>query len=500
MKKQSNGSIYRVNTRQLGQIKFYAQLDCLSKTESSFLLGLLELCSSLENNFDKEKTSIDVTRDQLQEWIRSKPIGSGTTIIKKRSAALCQIGLFKKELIKLGNARPSHLYVLQDATDFFNVSTIQKKFSDHRPHRQKLKEIKAQLINTDAQILDNALPIRLARSERLWNGVFGSCMRTSRRDPRRLKPFETVYRIGDDQLKIITSSQSDSEICHVDDQRTIRAIITMACIEIEDRVILGKEVKNEFYIDIVDLCKIMGLAGSGANRDTVRDSMKRLYSTNFNLIIDSSSDNGHLFAERFGISPQLDDLNFRFLTELDSSIDRENGGGAIRRPRWYRIALHSKTYQDLTDPNVISTYIDNKEILKVSSGLIHLFYTWCSIHVKRSGNRVKHISLPDLQKFMTPAARYDNFRDRFILALKNYQINSKKTWQEGGINMVNLLGYKIKIEPDVTNDFVFTASRDKQDPIIGDRSTHNRLLKSSKHQAELDLKPKTEPSTEESLV
>jgi len=484
---KSSGSVYRVKRRHLGQIKIYSELECLSKTERTFLLGLLELCSSLESTLRPNNNAIDVTRNELQEWIKEKNIGSGNTILKKRSAALAEIGLFQKEKFQRPKCKPSDLFILQDATTVLDAPTKLKQFKDHRPYRQKLKEIKTQLIETDAQILDNSLPIRLARSERLWNGVFGSCMRASRTDPRRIEPFTTIYRIGSDQIKIITSSQSDSEICHVDDQRTIRAVITMVCIEIIERMDQVKEIQNEFYIDIVDLCQIMGLDGSGANRDTVRDSLKRLYSTNFNIIIDSDSENGHRFAEQFGITPGADDLNFRFLTELDSSIDREYGGSSIRRPRWYRIALHSKTFHDLIDLNVISTFIDNKEILKVSSGLIHIFYTWCCIHVKRSGKRVMHITLPDLQKFIIPASRYDNFRDRFLLALKHHQEKNNQIWDENGVNIINLFGYIVKMEPDFTNEFIFSVFRDKNDPIIGDKSVHNRLLSSGKRQAELNL-------------
>ena len=485
---KSSGSVYRVKKRHLGQIKIYSDLDCLSKIERTFLLGLLELCSSLENTIECDNNhTIDVTRTELQEWLKEKNIGSGDTILKKRSSVLAEIGLFKKEKFQRPKCKPADLFVLQDATDVLDVPSRGKQFKDHRPHRQKLKEIKTQLIEADAQILDSSLPIRLARSERLWNGVFGSCMRASRTDPRRTEPFSTIYRIGSDQIEIITSSQSDSEICHVDDQRTIRAVITMVCIEIVERMDLNKEILNEFYIDIVDLCDIMGLDGSGANRDTIRDSMKRLYSTNFNLIIDSESETGHRFAEQFGITPGADDLNFRFLTELDSSIDREYGGSSVRRPRWYRIALHSKTFHDLVDLNVISTFIDNKEILKVSSGLIHIFYTWCCIHVKRSGKRVINISLPDLQKFMIPASRYDNFRDRFIAVLKHHQEKSKKNWNHDGVNMINLFGYIVKMEPDIANDFIFSAYRDKSDPIIGDSSMHNRLLNTGKRQGQLDL-------------
>jgi len=477
------GSVYRIKERHLGQIKLYADLTCISEPEKKFVLALVELAHTLKANYvNYEKESIDtidISRSLLQEWLKDKDQGSGDTILKKRSSSLAKIGLFDKSTYPIEKRKPADLFILKDSSEILHLPALKQTYEDHRPHRQSLKKIRSQLIEADSQILDNTLPLRLARSERLWNGVLGSCMRTSRSDPRKNEHFSTIYRFGSDRIEIVTSTQTTSEICHVDDQRTIRAIITLACVEIGERLDLGKEIKNEFFIDIVDLCELIGLDGSGSNRDTVRDSMERLYSTNFNLKLDSESETGKTFINQFGLSDGVDDLNYRFLTEFDSSIDRSYGGSAVRRPRWYRIALHSKTYNDLVDPKVISTFIDNKAILKVSSGLIHLFYTWCSIHVKRSGNRVISISLPDLHKQISPSSRYDNFRDRFLGSLKQHMRSHNLGSDITPMNRIPLFGYFVKAEEDDSFDYIFTAYRDKGDSVIGDKSMHNRLLTTS---------------------
>lgn len=156
---KSTGSVYRVKKRHIGQIKIYSDLDCLSKIERVFLLGLLELCSSLDKTVESDNNlTIDVTRSELQDWLKEKDIGSGDTIIKKRSAALTEIGLFKKEKYQRPKCKPADLFLLQDATAVLDVPSKRKLFKDHRPHRQKLKEIKTQLIEADAQILDSSLP------------------------------------------------------------------------------------------------------------------------------------------------------------------------------------------------------------------------------------------------------------------------------------------------------------------------------------------------------
>jgi len=498
MTNTASGSVYKIKKRQVRQLKLYSDLQCITEAERCFLLELISLAAIKFEQIDEEIQTIDITRPEFKKWldekneeidvevakeedekikkiIKKKKIGASETLIKKRSASFTTMGLFVKDKFRRENFKPSDLFLLQDPTNVAHLDAVEKKFKDHRTQRIRLKEIKSSLVEADAQILDSQLNVRLARSERLWNGVFGSCMCSSRNDPRKNESFSTIYSFGADKIEIITSSQTDSQICNVDDQRTIRAVITLACIATAERIQFGQNIINEFFVDIVDLCKIMGLDGSGANRDTVRDSMKRLYSTNFNIVMDSDSEAGARFADQFGITPGADDLNFRFLTELDASIDREYGGGSVRRPRWYRISFHSKTFQDLIDPNVISTFIDNKEILKVSSGLIHVFYTWCSIHVKRRGSRVLTVSLPDLQKQLIPATRYDNFRERFLVALRRQQLNSNENWIERGVNIVKLFGYIIKMEPDPSYDYIFTVHRDKKDPIIGDGSIHNRL-------------------------
>lgn len=84
--------------------------------------------------------------------------------------------------------------------------------------------------------------------------------------------------------------------------------------------------------------------------------------------------------------------------------------------------------------------------------------------------------MPDLQRRLIPTARYDNFKDRLVSALKQYQKERNIPWDEYS-NEFNLMGYIVNMEHDPVNDYVFTAFRDKYDPVIGDRSMHNRLLR-----------------------
>lgn len=505
IKASGTGSVYQVKFIHTDQLKLYSELKCMKEPEKKFILSLLELAHSVAHKYNQFSPNdadplekIEISRSDLQNYLQNKDLGAGDTILKKRSSNLTKLGVFRKSKYPLEKRKPADLFILQDITDLIDLPETDDGFKDHRKERYRLKQLRTQLIEADSQLLDSSLTVRVARSERLWNGVFGSCMRTSHKDPRKNEHFSTIYRFGRDQIEIVTSTQTNSEICHVDDQRTIRAIITLACVEIQERKDLNKPITNEFYLDIVDLCDLVGLDGSGANRDTIRESLQRLYSTNFNLKLDSESETGQSFIDAFGLAVGTDDLNFRFLTELDASIDREYGGGAVRRPRWFRIKLHSKTYSDLVNDDVISTFIDNKAILKVGSGLIHIFYTWCSIFIKRNGAIARTITLPELHKQISPSSRYDNFKDRLMAGLIKHWLRceedklrkrAKKTgtrvedmlqpvWDDTITNKVMLFGYIVNVEPDVAYDFKFNVYRDKKDPIIGDKSVHNRLMES----------------------
>jgi len=482
--KQQSGAVYKIKRKHLGQLKIFADLECLSDLERNFLMSLLELSVHLAQQ--KEYLDSDVIlvyRSELQEWLKEKGMASGPTVIKKRSASLTDLGVFTLDVFQIPKRRPSNLHILQDATDIITIKApVVRKFEDHRKHRKNLRDEDEQLALMDIQVL-NDINFPLARSERLWNGVFGSCMRASRLDPRRYDPITSIYKFGSEKITIVTSAQSDSTICHVDDQRTIRAIMSMVCIKINKLAIEKVQIQNNFAIDIVKLLKLMGYDDGGGNRDTIRDSLHRLYSTNFNIKLNPDGEETKKFVKQFGIIP-ADDLNFRFLTELDSSIDKNEN---TRRPRRFRIALHSKTFQDLMDPKVISTFIDNKNILKVSNGLIHLLYSWCSINVKRSGQRVIETPLPRLQQQLVPAARYDNFKNRFIMALKGYLARDGQVFMPTELNEINLFGYYIQIRPDATYDFTVKAWRDKSDAIVGDNSTHNKIIGSQSANPQPDL-------------
>lgn len=489
---KDQGSVYRAKQHQLKLMKNYGELPFLTKSERSFLLDLMELLL-VELSDNPELEEISVSRSRLSLWLKSKGVGSSLTLIKKRSQAITDYGLFAKSTSARPGRKPYDIFILSELRDVINNAAPAKEvYEDFRPHIGKLSEIKNQLVIADAQILDRNLPVHYARSERLWNGVLGSCMRSSNSDSRGSDPFTTIYRFGPDTIEIITSAQSDSETAHINDQRTIRTIMTLVHLAIQERREIGAEIKNEFFVDIVDLCNLMELDGSGANRDTVRKSMERLYSTNFHIKLDSTSAAGQQFVDFFGFSVGADDFNFRFLTEMDSSLDRKYGGGAVRRPRWYRISLHSKTFQDLVDTETISTFIDNKELLGLSSGMLHLLYSWCTWNVKRAGNRKAVATMRRLQRQLIPASRYDTFLARLLNQLKRYTLSKGKLWDDHEPNSINLFGYKVKIIPDEANDFIVEAWRDKKDPVIGDNSLHNRQLRArsgaaGKEQVELEF-------------
>lgn len=484
---KAKGSKYQIPKKCLGQFHYYNKLECLNTPEVNFITALLELAFEKNGNdissSDSESDDIlfEITKDELKAQLLKNKHSCSDTLIKTRSKILFKLGVFKLNQFKREKSKSAHAYTLQLATKLTDIESPNKKeFQDHKAHRGKLKALKTQLIETNAQILDTNFPIKLARSERFWNGVLGACMRTSRNDPRKRDPFTTVYGFGKRPVRITTSTQTDSEICHVDDQRTILAIITLACYNISGVMEDGGKVENNFFIDIVELCNLMGLDGCGANRETVRQSLKRLYTTNFNLELDQDSEEGKAFASHFGLSFEADEQNFRFLTEMDNTLDAEYGGSSVRKPRWYRIALHSKTFNDLIDPSVISTFVNNPKMLKASSGLIILFYTWCSINVKRSGNLKQSISLCRLQKKIVPSARYDNFKKRFLIALRRHQKLDGEVWDDDCANRMNIYGYVVEAEPNPVDDWIFTVIRDKKDPVIGDKSMHNKLLENQK--------------------
>lgn len=486
------GSVYIVNERQISQARMYASLDILNEQEQKFISSILALASTKTANASNH---FELNRTELQQYLTETNQPASDGIIKKRTANLQKAGIFHVAQIKRTRAKAANSYTLAPLSDLLLIAPPEKKeYPNPSQAHAGLKQLRTQLALLDAQVLDEST-VRFARSDKLFIGVLSTCLRSSQHDPRRQEPITTIYRYQKEQVKIVTSTLSDQEIATIEDIRVMRAVFTLVCMEIQERKDSGKPIENSFVLDIVSLLNLLGLSGSGGNRDVIRNSLNRLYATNFRFDINQQQKFGSLFAKSFGLDA-VDEMNFKFLTELDSNIDREYDGATYRRPRYFRIAIHSRTYRDLMDAETIASYIDNIEILRASSGFIDLIYNWCSIMVKRSGYKRISTTLKQLHLKLLPATRFDNFSTRFISAIKNHHIHNGGKWSDTSSNLVKLFGYILIVEKDATEGYKFLAYRDKNDPVIGDKSFHIRKLalsgqkpqeEASEHQEEISF-------------
>jgi hypothetical protein len=79
-----------------------------------------------------------------------------------------------------------------------------------------------------------------------------------------------------------------------------------------------------------------------------------------------------------------------------------------------------------------------------------------------------------MHEYLTPASRPDAFRMYFLRALKKFDQNGD--WQQGKSGTSLVYGYYVYYEHRDGED-MFRFERDPDDPIVGDNSRHNVLLR-----------------------
>ncbi len=480
--KGGTGAIFQVSRYHLGQRKEINRNTGLSDQEKQFLRTLIE-SATLDQEIDEGELSdtFYTNRNNIARLMDAKGYASSRAILDRYKRNLTEKGILIETVYKKKGERQRGLFKLCDLTAIEIEPLQPRSWQDHRKARKKQAELQNQLIERgDLLPAGEIMPGDAARSERLWNGVLDSCMRTSSRDQRKL--IDTRYNFGGEMIRVVTTSQTNNKIATIDDQRTIRAVITMVCSMNQLRKVSGLDLANEYIIDIAQLCNLCRMTPNGGNRETFRQSLNRLYATNFNITAPVGSRFATIFGamDESGVVIDMNEVNHRFITELDSSDDMEQGAEVFRKTRYYRIALHSRTFERLCNPEVWSSFIDNPDILATGEGYIQLLYNWCNIHVGRSGNRVIDKTAKELWMAMCPSARYQNFSRDLLAAVKRFHVSNGGIWKkEESFQLVNLFGYMITVRFEPLVDYVLVVARDLKDPWIGNNSKHNRLLRQS---------------------
>lgn len=423
---------------------------------------------------------------QLREAVRSTgtKIAIGKTTVRQRADRLQGMGLFVTERLTTPSLRGfRNALILQSPNALVRSDVISEEPAPRTLNAPKkrgkeyyaaIRRTKDRLADKDIQILESPKELKRAHSERLLNNVFFGCGRMSSRDPRR-KKIVTVYPFQDERITVTATAGGDTDLFCLEDQNTVLAIITLVILshsqQSANNVPLSS-IPNEYYMDICDLTQICGLEPTGANRETLRKSLDRLYHSNLHVACSKDSQ----FAQYFGLYSSMgdgrefhpDDLNFRFISALDAVSEADPLLSKARRPRYYRISLHPIIHRQLLDKGVWSTFVVDPELVRNRLRLLTHLYFFAARNIHRDPNKIRQFPIETVHKYTMPAyTRFDNWKRSLFNEFKRLAKSQDVEWSEGGTCVLELFGYFVKTEPHILHGHLLTFWFNSNHPLLG---------------------------------
>lgn len=284
-------------------------------------------------------------------------------------------------------------------------------------------------------------------------------------------------------------------------------------------------IRNSFVIDVVNIAKRMGYKNphSTSARRFINQSLRRLYDTNFRMVIRGKHDGEVAKVMRmFGLSDVASDFRFltdlksqyddAFLDESDEDIQTDTAAGTIpaqidvnskevqriendvdpyaqgelERVRFWRLSLDTMLFDKLLNPEERKLFTAHEEIMKEQSGLgqtlYNLFTSTLGRRNRGAEERVFVTTLHQLHNTLWATRRYARFQEDFCELMKRYM--PKGSWDESlTSNKARMFGYVFVLKhADVEKNgrpikvLELTVTRDRDDPLSGDNSYFNKQI------------------------
>jgi len=290
---------------------------------------------------------------------------------------------------------------------------------------------------------------------------------------------------------------------------------------------LVAHIHNNFYVDTVRIADRLGYTSpsSGKTRSLINQGIRRLYETNFRVVMETASPSAaeHM-RQRFGLEDNV--MDFRFITDLKSQHEPEFcpegvdlgeyqqqsllaeqydpnhtptreelkrlvdpfNESQLTRIRVWRIAIDSHLFYRLLDKDARNTFLAHEEILEERSGLAQTLYNVLSSRIGRTSETSRNLqtSLKNLHDVLWPERRFERFEEHFINLMKRHSKypeafatavqNANKARRKAPFTPQTVIMFGFVFVLSIHNQqWWLSVERDKNDPISGDKSAHNRL-------------------------
>lgn len=470
----------------------------------------------------------------------------------------------------------------KDSVQTVEQLAVEDRLQGHRNTRTKTtRAILKHLEDSDAQLIRYFAQGRPV-TETLWTGVLDRALRFSSTEKVPNNRITNKIKIRKTELIVMATTQTgpSSELATLADQRVIRAVVTEVAHYIENfvrdyildvdqprqsslfdddddgfelsppeeplEIVQGEDgevdsvsqsceryarleqaalerIQNSFFIDVVNLAKRMRFASphSTSTRRSINIRLRRLYDTNFRLLINTQNEEeAENIMRLFGLEDRVTD--FRFLPTLKSQYEKGfytegetavQGAEAIQavsektlkelsetekneqaadpynpaelsRVRVWRLSLDPHLFSRLLDPETRALYTAHKDIMREGSGLAQTLYNLWTQTIGRSNRHLKgqkenifFMPLTDLHSLLWPMRKYQRFQEEMIELVKRYC--RPEDWDHTlTLNTASMFGYKHTLTRK-SGVLYLHVQRDRNDELSGDDSYYNRLLKQS---------------------
>jgi hypothetical protein len=479
---------------------------------------------------------------------------------------------------------------------------LRERAQGRRNYRAKTTQATLKFLRqSDAQLISHMRDIKPV-TETIFTGLLDRAMRFTHKEKPENNRIHTKFKVKGTEVLVMatTATGPSSELALLADQRTIRALLSALVDwmdneiekyitlvnsprqssffgeddppdiftdhEIDESVILPDDepnadimtkaelrhsalersaterISNSFVIDTVNIATRMGYVNphSTSVRRIINQSLRRLYDTNFRLVIHGKNkEDIAKIMQLFGLEDVATD--FRFLTELKSQYEmtfyddldaeeaKEHTGlqraleagssnmeedeeivdpyniNELQRVRFWRLSLDNLLFQKLLNKKERKLFTAHKEIMKEQSGLgqslYNLFTSTLGRRNQGENERPFSTTLRQLHNTLWATRRYNKFEEDFCALMQKYMSNG--SWDDSmKLNTAHMFGYLFKLEEKsierngkTIRELELNVYRDKDDPLSGDNSYFNKRV--AKEKTSLKSKRESSPGNPE---
>jgi hypothetical protein len=497
----SSEIIFEVSHELIEQVAVVSALKVFKEKDKEFVISLIRSATQQKVPRDDKFATVFFKRDFLIKVLIESGKKHSESLINVRVGKLRDLGLLVTD-VRRTKDKKIHVHTLVSLEKMVSLPAVEVKTIALQSRRRTKEMIVMQsdLLRKEKFTVLNGGESDKAYHERLLNGILDVAMRLSGKDARTEITVNTEVAGGPLQIVSKTIGNS-SELAKLSDQRCQRAIISLVKNQIDIRVaklkaahlldypdnpldefIFRKEkIDNLFAINIYDLCAEIGLPKKYNNTLSVIGMMDRLANTVYDI---DASDN-EWFKRIYSLSGQSDNIRIQFLQNFEVAKESEDfldlfgikKGTLI--PHLYTFSLDPRTFISLIDPERTSVFLSHKAMFRENSGIVQRTYNWSRAYIggaTKSYLDGKTFDMNDMHAYLIPAARYDNFYPSFMRMLQRF---CDGKWNPTGISKSSIYGYIYTLD-NTDGKAKLSIERDINDPIVGDNSEHQRLLKVGK--------------------